>query len=154
MKTKFGFTLVELLVVISILGILITLSMVSFRSSQQKARDAARKSDMRNISTALRLYSNDKGFFPANNASGQILGCGVTGTSACTWGAAWVVGTSTYMNMLPKDPVANQSYQYAVGATGDTFTISACLENKNDVSGIVTANTAWCSTNWMFQIAQ
>jgi len=50
---KKGFTLIELLVVISIIGILISLGAVSFTTAQKKSRDTRRKSDMKQIQTAL-----------------------------------------------------------------------------------------------------
>jgi prepilin-type N-terminal cleavage/methylation domain-containing protein len=54
-----GFTLVELLVVIAIIGTLVTIALVSFRSSQAKGRDAQRKSDLKQVSSALELYYSD-----------------------------------------------------------------------------------------------
>ncbi|KKR41619.1 MAG: Type II secretory pathway pseudopilin PulG-like protein, partial [Candidatus Woesebacteria bacterium GW2011_GWB1_40_12] len=56
-----GFTLVELLVVIAILGILATIGLVTFSSSQMRGRDAQRKSDLKQISSALEIYYNDYG---------------------------------------------------------------------------------------------
>ena len=54
MKTQKAFTLVELLVVISLIGILATLVLANLNSARERARDAERKSDLRNIQTALR----------------------------------------------------------------------------------------------------
>lgn len=154
MKKKLfsGFTLIELLVVISIIGLLATLMVANLNSARSRARDAARKSDLKNISTALRLYFNDKNVYPANNVSGSILGCGATGTSICTWGGQWAVGNTTYMEILPKDPIAGQTYFYTVGATLDSFTLASCLENQSDTSGVVTTNTTWCPSGWQYQI--
>jgi len=151
---KKGFTLIELLVVISIIGILATLVTANLNSARSRARDSARKSDLRNIQTALRLYFNDKGFYPTNNVSGQILGCGSGGDTACDWGDEWSVGSTVYMTALPKDPTEGESYKYELGTDGDTFTLSACLENKSDVSGVITNDTGWCPSNWQFQLKQ
>lgn len=147
-----GFTLIELLVVVSIIGILATLVVANLNSARGRARDAARKSDLKNISTSLRLYFNDRAVYPANNSSGEILGCGSAGTSLCDWGSPWTAGTTTYMQKLPKDPLSDQSYKYERGAAQDTFTISACLENKSDEGGIATTDSNWCPSLWQFQI--
>jgi prepilin-type N-terminal cleavage/methylation domain-containing protein len=55
MKKKKGFTLIELLVVIAIIGLLSTLAVVSLNSARQKARDAKRLSDIKQISTSIEL---------------------------------------------------------------------------------------------------
>lgn len=151
-KKEKGFTLIELLVVVSIIGVLATLVVANLNSARGRARDAARKSDLKNLSTALRLYFNDRGVYPANNTSGDILGCGASGTSACVWGEPWTVGTTTYMAELPADPLSDQSYKYELGVASDTFTLSSCLENKSDVSGVTTTDSNWCTTQWQFQI--
>lgn len=145
-----GFTLIELLVVISIIGLLATLVAANLNSARSRARDAQRKSDLRGISSALRLYYNDKGTYPSNDSSGNILGCGAAGTTACSWGSSWIVGTTTYMEHLPGDPQTGQLYKYA-GAV-DTFTLSACLENKSDTQGITTSDTTWCPSGWQYQV--
>lgn len=147
-----GFTLIELLVVVSIIGVLATLVVANLNSARGRARDAARKSDLKNLSTGLRLYFNDKGVYPSNNTSGEILGCGAAGTSLCNWGEAWTVGTTTYMPKLPIDPLSDQSYKYELGAGSDSFTLSGCLENKSDTSGVATADSSWCTTSWQFQV--
>jgi prepilin-type N-terminal cleavage/methylation domain-containing protein len=61
-----GFTLVELLVVIAIIGLLTTVAVVSLDASRKKARDAKRLADMRQILTALELYRDANGVYPAN----------------------------------------------------------------------------------------
>jgi prepilin-type N-terminal cleavage/methylation domain-containing protein len=55
---KRGFTIVELIIVITIMGILIVLGVVNLNSSQTNARDAERKSDTETIATALESVYN------------------------------------------------------------------------------------------------
>lgn len=55
-KNKKGFTMIELLVVISIIILLITVGLTSFSATQKKGRDAKRKADLRDIKNALEQY--------------------------------------------------------------------------------------------------
>ncbi len=66
-KNNKGFTLVELLVVISIIGILSSFAIVSLNSARIKARDALRKGDMAQLRTALNLYYDDNLSYPVCN---------------------------------------------------------------------------------------
>lgn len=61
---RFGFTLVEMLVVISIIGILSAVLAGGYVNSQKSARDAARKLSLKSISDALNQYYADYGVFP------------------------------------------------------------------------------------------
>ena len=63
-KRKQGFTLIELLVVIAIIGILASIVLVSLTGARGKARDAARKSDIRQISLAMEMYYDDYAGYP------------------------------------------------------------------------------------------
>lgn len=152
MKTAKGFTLIELLVVISLISILATLLMANLNAGRERGRDTQRKSDVKSIQTALRLYYNDKNRYPANNASGEIVGCDSYATpTACTWGDQWAVGTTIYMSKLPEDPLTGQSYEYAYDSATDIATVSVCLENKSDDKGVETTDTDWCSSGWMYE---
>lgn len=146
-----GFTLIELLVVVSLIGVLATLLFANLNAARERGRDAERKADLRNIQTALRLYYNDYKSFPASDTSGNILGCGATGTSVCTKGQAWTAGSNTYMPILPGDPLSTQSYNYT-RTDADTITLQACLENKSDTQGKATTNTTWCPSGWMYEV--
>jgi len=71
--TSVGFTLVELLVVISIIGILAGLVLVSFTGSQRQARDVARKSDIRQYQIALENFANKgNGLYPQYISSAGV----------------------------------------------------------------------------------
>ena len=78
--------MIELLVVISIIGILAALGMVSFTSSQKQARDIQRKSDLKQYQTSLENYAgNNGGLYPSRvsavNASVSL--CQDLGLSGC-----------------------------------------------------------------------
>jgi len=134
MRTSKGFTLMELIVSISVIMILTTAGLGSFISAQKKARDGVRKSDLEQIQKALGLYANDFGVYPSSSA-GLILGCG-NGTAVCNWGEAFSAtvngATVTYMNRLPKEERADYSYNYWYNSTTKTAYIFSILENEND----------------------
>ena len=65
-KTDLAFTLVELLVVISIIGVLASLVLVSFIPAQKQARDAQRKSDLKQWQSSLETFANqNNSLYPA-----------------------------------------------------------------------------------------
>ncbi len=118
-SSQAGFTLMEILIVMVIIGILATLGFGSFMSSQQKGRDARRKSDLSQVSRALEAYYNDKGSYPLSTGDGKIIGCGpATLKAECDWGDAFsepVTGynDTVYMVQLPTDPRSpSQNYFY------------------------------------------
>jgi len=54
-----GFTLLELLVVIGIIGVLVSLATVAYSSAQKKSRDSRRQADMKSIQSALEVYYSE-----------------------------------------------------------------------------------------------
>ncbi len=59
-----GFTIVELLIVIVVIGILAALVLNTFSGVQKRARDTQRQTDINAIATQLEVYYNDKGGYP------------------------------------------------------------------------------------------
>jgi len=114
-----GFTLIELLVVIAIIGLLSTMAVVALNNARQKARDAKRVSDIKQVQTALELYYNDANGYPTTVAPG---------------GAIALTGT-TYMGAVPSNPGPQEdganctgfgNYVYStVGPT--TYELRYCL---------------------------
>jgi prepilin-type N-terminal cleavage/methylation domain-containing protein len=151
-KNHKGFTLVELLVVIAIMGVLASIGLVAFASAQIRGRDVQRKSDLKELKSALELFYSDYGKYPSSN-NGQIMACpynSATSTgAACTWGqgefrdvdAGWNIKTS-YFKVLPKDQSTGYTYYYrtvAVNGVADSgFQLYAHLENTQDISIIST----------------
>lgn len=111
MKKK-GFTLIELLVVIAIIGLLSTLAVVALNSARQKARDAKRVADIKQVQTALELYFNDKSAYPTGTTLALGAGSGISDcTTACdtlssTNGFSETAAGTTYMSLIPRDPSA------------------------------------------------
>jgi prepilin-type N-terminal cleavage/methylation domain-containing protein len=137
MKDK-GFTLVELLVVMAILGVLVTLVAGGFRTAQMRGRDGKRKSDLREIANSLEVFMSDHGQYPDDSAGGQIQGCPYDpslGSGSCSWGSGeFTDGQTVYFKAMPSDPVSSQTYIYRVvpGSSNQKFQLFARLENPED----------------------
>ena len=65
MKNNLGFTLIELMIVMGIVGILSTISLFALQGTREGARDARRKSDLEAIRSALEIYRSDCHGYPA-----------------------------------------------------------------------------------------
>ncbi|MBD3279562.1 MAG: prepilin-type N-terminal cleavage/methylation domain-containing protein [Candidatus Pacebacteria bacterium] len=130
LKTKqWGFTMIEILVVITIIGILVTLGLGSFMSSQAKARDGQRKSDLKQITTALEAYYNDHGGYPESNDAGNLKD---DEGNVLSWGDEFSDSNNTvYMPKLPSDPSGARAYFY--NSSGPSYYLYARLENTQDL---------------------
>jgi prepilin-type N-terminal cleavage/methylation domain-containing protein len=148
-KINKGFTLVELLVVMAILGILATITLANFSSSQKKGRDAQRKSDLRQIANAFEAYMNDHGAYPAVSANGEIVMCGCsTPIKTCVWGSTdpayrefCDTSNTVYMKDVPSDVKAGTSWNnYCYWTDSKSFKLYADFENANDPDCLVKVN--------------
>jgi len=136
-KVLQGFTLVELLVVMSIIGILATVMLSSFMSSQRRSRDAVRKSDLEQVGKALEMFYSDYEFYSLGSG-GNIMACPYDDTTptSCTWGANDDTGKMTdgktiYFRELPNDP-GEYRYYYKTLHNNAAFQLYAHLENTED----------------------
>lgn len=118
---KKGFTLIELLVVIAIIGILAAMVLVALGGARSKARDAQRKSDLRNIKAAVEIYYSDQ-----KPNTYHVQAAAAAATKTILFGA----DDDTYMKTLPADPSTGAGYQYA--SDGTNYGVAAHLENGND----------------------
>jgi len=123
LKKHKGFTLVELLIVVGIIGILATLLMANFIGVRQRARDAQRKSDLRQIQSALEIYRSDISTYPAT-----IYAASCPTSGSLSGGSP----ANTYMSKVPCDPSSNANYTYTQTGSGTGYTLITCLENLSD----------------------
>jgi type II secretion system protein G len=108
MQIKKGFTLIEIIIVISIIGLIATIGMSSYSILNKNARDARRKADLEQVRSALELYRSNNGTYPTTNSAWY---------GTCT--AGWATVTSDYVpnlvadgyiQKLPQDPRNGQSF--------------------------------------------
>lgn len=125
-KNIFGFTLIELMIVIAILGILTFLISGNFFQSLKRGRDTRRKADVQNIQKAIEIYYEDKNAYPPDDF--------LTQTKLCYFdGSAYDCDKKVYMQRLPEDPTVGQ-YVYETDANGTYYKLYSCIENDQDTS--------------------
>jgi general secretion pathway protein G len=105
LKTPSGFTLIELMIVVAIIGILATIAVPSYRQSVVKAREAVLKQDLFTMRDLLDQYRADKGKYPPTLQD---------------------LVTATYLRAVPVDPITQSAstWQEIIDATeGGVFDV-------------------------------
>lgn len=124
MSKQKGFSLIELLVVISIISVLTTVGIISFTGAQRSARDVQRKNDLRVVQYALAEYYQDNRSSYPNSANFAALV------------SLLKSGTKPYLDTTPSDPkFTTPGYQYESIGNGTGYTLKACLEVETDPAG-------------------
>jgi type II secretory pathway pseudopilin PulG len=117
--------------------------MVNFIGVRQRARDAQRKSDLRQVQSALEIYRSDNSSYPISTANklDVLWSCNPGGGSKCTsttscFGNGTPTCTTVYMQTLPVDPSGAGYYNggsyFYYSADGSIYVLGACLENSGD----------------------
>ncbi len=143
--TNTGFTLLELLVVITIIGLLATIVMASLSVSRQKSRDATRKSQIEEIVKAYALYYADNGTYQVSGTgrttvNGQGFFTKKTNGAHGAWrysGTAIAEGLAPFFNGLPTDPLSSDPNDegdgaYQVGGTYSPYFVYQANANFED----------------------
>ncbi|MBI2029450.1 type II secretion system protein [Candidatus Gottesmanbacteria bacterium] len=135
MRKNRGFTLIELLVVIGIISVLSAVVVPNFMGARERARDAQRKNDVRQIQKAFELFKDNQTPIKKYPTNAQY--------TSITCDQSWVsLAGDTYLNKFPCDPSSGSQYTY--NQTSDlTYTLTACLENKSDPDGDTTSSCNW-----------
>ena len=133
-KNSKGFTLIELMIAISVVAVLATIGMVMYSSTQKTSRDAKRKADMRDIKEAMYTRKSNTGSFciPAvacTISSNAYYPIDAFYSGYPTGGIPPIL--ASYFKSSPADPLgATAGYYYGLRITGDsTFEVYGRLEN-------------------------
>jgi len=155
-KDEDGFTLIELMVVVTILGILMAIAIPTFLGSQNKAKDSAVKADLRNAMTSAKSLGADQaGAFVSSGTTALTFGDLNTAEPAITFAAASstsavgvFVGTNGADITLVKQSKRSATKFYAITATsgGVTKSCPAATEAAIDTNAecvTLSATTSW-----------
>jgi type IV pilus assembly protein PilA len=171
-RLKQGFTLIELMIVVAIIGILSSVAITGFIRFQQRARQSEVKSNLKAVFTAESAYRAEKdtyspyfseiGFDPERgNRYAYYLG---TGRAQDRSGAALAVPADGYVNTIevdtfryggvPRTPAFQGTPVAAVGASKTAFTATATANIDTDngidsweIASISSAHTASCGNS-------
>lgn len=120
-KFHAGFTLIEIMVVIVILGILATLIIPRFMGREEEARRTMAQVQMESIETALKLYKLDSGVYPSTEQGLQAL---VEPPTIGQLPRKWREGGYLEKRRVPKDPWDSEYIYLSPGLHGDFDLIS------------------------------
>ena len=146
---KKGFTLLEILLVVGIIAILAGIVILAINPSKQlgDTRNAQRRSDVLSIVNAIYQYEIDNN----GNASTTITSIGGTCTTSANIILSTTTGTgvnlysdlvgasSTYLNAMPRDPLASTSTGYGISYSAATKRITVCAPLSVGEGSIQTA---------------
>jgi len=117
MIRKKGFTLVELLVVIAVIGVLTTVLMINFVGSRERASDSQKIQNLKSMKNALRMYYNDNQEYPEDGVSDL--------------GSALV---TEYMSTTDFNEISDYNgFDYEQLNNGDGFRITVILDSGSGI---------------------
>lgn len=146
-KQTRGFTIVELMIVIIVVGILASITIVAYNGSQQRARFASYKSDIVRLNEAITVYYGENGRYPYGN--GSSTGSCVSGTSNFMPSSGL---SPAYINPMPNVPSYNGGanyYAYCWSTNGTDYKVLRLVPSgtvpsvEQDSSVTMDPNRGW-----------
>lgn len=138
-RSRKGFTLVELLVVVVVLAVLGAIVVPKFIGAGKSSKESALKSDLQILRNAIQAFYSDTGYYPAalNDLAANTAptnGLDSTGASKSILAIDW---KGPYVLSIPNDPVSSSAFTYSTTAPVGRVNSSA--------SGNATDGTAYSS---------
>jgi prepilin-type N-terminal cleavage/methylation domain-containing protein len=135
-----GFSLLEILAVVAIMGILAMISLGPIHAAQIRGRDSQRKADVNTLSQAIESFYADQRTVP----DGTLASCSLRDS---TQSAPWIPGLSSYITStqgkalsIPVDPKNNATYRYTYQCfqndPAKRYRVTAQMENAKDVESV------------------
>ena len=126
-KNRYGMTIVELIVVITIMAILGLIVNLSYMNYTSYARDSVRHTDIVNIEKGLEVLRVKWWEYPQPDGATDITYGGYTLWNQWTF---WLEASKKipFITQAPKDPLTNNEYTYSVLWNGEFYQIGAMYE--------------------------
>jgi prepilin-type N-terminal cleavage/methylation domain-containing protein len=132
-KLKYGFTMVEMLLVIAIIGVLVAVFFgTSFRNAKLKAQDSKKQSDLSSYRTAIQQYANTNGKYPIFASDVELSGGSVCST----------LGISAYIPSCPVSEDASAPYYYRSTGNGDEYCVWTKMSRTDDCYKFCSGDTS------------
>jgi prepilin-type N-terminal cleavage/methylation domain-containing protein len=151
-----GFTIIELMVVVTIIGLLVGIGYVNFSGARAEARDDARKVNLQELQIALAVYKSQHGVYPEQGCGGTTGWTG-PGPHSASWGndadcPEYIVGLAPdFISELPVDPYEeyedNKGFLYNVNASRSAYKLMAHNVVEVDLVDTYEHAFARCSGN-------
>ncbi len=118
LEARQGFTLVEILIVVSIIGMLASIVLVGLGSFRSRGRDARRAADLREVQNALELYYSKENSYPHDVGDWEGLG-------------EALVDAGIGVTRIADDPLGGDKH-YFYGSNGQGYVLGATIEDPNN----------------------
>jgi len=127
---KKGFTLVELVIVLAIIGIFTAVVFGSITTSRSSARDNSRIADMKTIQLALALYYDVYRAYPANLST-------------------LAASDQKFLPSIPVDPQTKAQYEYSVTSDSRKYCLGVKLEDANAIPNDNVVSCSAGTSGWI-----
>ncbi len=133
-----GFTLIEMVVVIAVMGVLMGLAFRGFAGIQESTRDTRRIADLRRVQTALELYFARCGHYPTTLTCGAPQGTtqGALGWSELITQLRLVASEEEIPSQFPQANIP----QYRFGPRGHSYVIGVTMERRGNNVEVIGTN--------------
>jgi len=135
-RARQAFSLIELMIVIVIMAVLAAIIIPKFQDQSRRSKEAALKSDLSQVRTAIATFQADTGFYPklltdlaATSAptQGYDSTAALQSITAANWHGPYITGS------LPNDPISGSAFTYTITSPGVGNVASSA--SGNDLAG-------------------
>ena len=149
-----GFTIIEVLVVISIIGILVAILVLSFDAARKHSRDSARKASLKQLQLAIETYRAQNGKYPAKgcgDVSTKWIGPNITGNSNTNVCTDYIAGVAPeFIAALPVDAKqggADSGFLYQTDSSQTAYKVIINNTVETDTVSTYSDEFARCALN-------